>query len=216
MTRRQAALWSTLLAVGMLVLSAALYPWLPDQLPIHWGLDGHADGWAPKAVAIVLGPAFSLGLTWLLLWLAAASPRGYRMEAFAETFHYIVFLMAGLFAYIQMVTLAAGLAPQLPSGRFVITGVLLLLAALGNVLGKVRRNYWIGVRTPWTLGSERVWDQTHRLAARLFTAAGVLGGLATLVGCHPAFGLVLILGASFWPVAYSYQLYRDLEKRGEL
>jgi uncharacterized membrane protein len=92
----------------------------------------------------------------------------------------------------------------------------LFFALLGNVLGKVQRNFYVGVRTPWTLASETVWVQTHRLAAWLFTGAGVLGLVIVLVGVPFYFAFGLILVAALVPVVYSLVLYKRLEKKGLL
>ena len=95
-----------------------------------------------------------------------------------------------------------------------------MFASLGNVLGKVRRNFWVGIRTPWTIASERVWNTTHRLAAKLFVCAGAIGLVTVVAGLPPMpmFVIVLstILFASLFPVVYSLYLYKVLEQRSEL
>jgi uncharacterized membrane protein len=91
---------------------------------------------------------------------------------------------------------------------------------MGNVMGKVRRNFWVGVRTPWTLASERVWNDTHRLAGQLFVAAAAIGLVCLLLPVPvPAVVIVsvgLIMGAAFVPIGYSLVHYKRLERRGEL
>jgi uncharacterized membrane protein len=113
--------------------------------------------------------------------------------------------------------LAAAFDPTLDVGRWTIAGAYLLFALLGNVLGKVQRNFWVGVRTPWTLASETVWTQTHRMAAWLFVAAGLLGFVATLAG-HSGLWLFvgLIAAIALGPVVYSLVLYKRLERQGRL
>jgi uncharacterized membrane protein len=87
---------------------------------------------------------------------------------------------------------------------------------LGNVLGKVRRNFWLGVRTPWTLANERVWYSTHRLAARSMVVAGLLA-LAAVILDLPGVLAVSVLGAGFAiPVGWSLLYYKRLERSGRL
>jgi uncharacterized membrane protein len=101
-------------------------------------------------------------------------------------------------------------------GRVVLGGVSLFFVLLGNVMGKVRRNFYIGIRTPWTLASERVWVDTHRLAGRTMVASGVVGFLLAIVGgwLVPAFAF-LIAGVLF-PVLYSLVHYKRLERAGQI
>ena len=87
---------------------------------------------------------------------------------------------------------------------------------LGAPLGQVKRNFWVGVRTPWTLASDVVWDQTHWLTARLFVAAGVLGLLVVLMGLPVWWCFVAILAAALGPVVYSLVLYKRLQHQGQV
>jgi uncharacterized membrane protein len=86
---------------------------------------------------------------------------------------------------------------------------------IGNVLGKVRRNFWMGVRTPWTLANDTVWAATHRLAARLMVAAGLLGAMAVWLGVPIAICFVLLIAALLVPAVYSLVLYKRLEREGQ-
>jgi uncharacterized membrane protein len=100
--------------------------------------------------------------------------------------------------------------------RAMLGALFLLLALLGNVLGRVRRNFYIGVRTPWTLASEKVWDATHRIAARMFVLAGLLGLLSLAVTASPVAGLVILVAAALASALYSLVYYKRLERRNQL
>jgi uncharacterized membrane protein len=96
-------------------------------------------------------------------------------------------------------------------------GMFLFFALMGNVLGKVRRNFWVGVRTPWTLASEAVWVRTHRQTAWVWVAGGTVGFLAILAGVPPLLALILVLPPLvLYPVVYSLVLYKRLEREGKL
>lgn len=208
MTTRNAVICSVVIILAGLIYSLALYPSLPPLIPIHWGIDGRADGWAPKEWAAFSGPGFGALMLGLLLVLPKLSPRQFEVESFRRTYDYIMVLIVGLFGFIHVVALQAALNPTLDSGRWVVGGLMLMMALLGNVLGKVRRNFWVGIRTPWTLASEQVWVATHRLAARLLVAAGLIGALAAWLGVSLALCLWLLMGALLAPVVYSLVLYR--------
>jgi uncharacterized membrane protein len=100
--------------------------------------------------------------------------------------------------------------------RAVEGGVCLLIALLGNVLGKVRRNFFVGIRTPWTIASEQVWNATHRFAAKTFFAGGLLGLLAVILRAPFWLPIAAILIAALGPAIYSLVFYKQLERRGEL
>jgi uncharacterized membrane protein len=214
-TRHALYVCAALCAAGLLV-SLLLYPALPEQIPIHWDLHGNVDGWGDKRWAAFFGPAAGAATAALLFLLPYVSPRPFTVESFRGTFNFAVVIVTGMFLFIHLVMLQAALRPDLDSGRVLIAGIFFALAALGNILGRVRRNFWIGIRTPWTLASERVWERSHRLAARILTAAGLLGGAAVLAGAPPAGCLALLLAALFVPAVHSLLLYKRLEREGDL
>jgi len=100
--------------------------------------------------------------------------------------------------------------------RFFPALIFLFLALMGNVLGKVRRNFWIGVRTPWTLASEKVWNDTHRFAARLFVLVGLIGFFIILLGLPIYIAFIFLITATILTVLYSLVEYKHLEKHGQL
>jgi len=97
-------------------------------------------------------------------------------------------------------------------------GVSVLVIVLGNVMGKLRRNFFIGIRTPWTLASERVWYATHRLAGKSMVAAGILSVGAALAGGVAGFAawMAIVLAGFLVPVVYSFVHYKALEREGTL
>ena len=120
-----------------------------------------------------------------------------------------------MLAYVNMVILWSGMRHRIDAGRVVLGGICLVAALMGNVMGKVRRNFFVGVRTPWTLASERVWNATHRFAAKTFVAGGLLGLVLVCAGLRRWPVLALLAGA-LAPVVYSLVLYKRLERHGEL
>jgi uncharacterized membrane protein len=207
------------IVAATVVASAAVYPYLPERLPMHWNINGEVDGWGSKQVAVPLLPGAMVGLLALFAALPSMSPKNFKLDSFRSTYEYIVALVLGLCGYIHVLTLWAGWSGRLDVSRAIIAGVCLMIAFLGNVLGKVKRNFYVGVRTPWTIASERVWINTHRLAARLFVAAGLAGLVASQL-LDGKWTLIVVLGgmggAALIPVVYSLIFYKRLERRGEL
>jgi uncharacterized membrane protein len=110
----------------------------------------------------------------------------------------------------------AALGRAASADRAILGGVCLLFALLGNVMGKVRRNFFIGVRTPWALANERVWNATHRFAAKTFVLGGVIGFALTAVGVKGWLPFAVLMAGALIPVGYSLLVYKQLERRGEL
>jgi uncharacterized membrane protein len=195
------------------------YDDLPDQVPIHWNIEGRPDGFVPKNDAFMafwLMPSIMvsmIGLTLLLPWL---SPRHFEVDSFRNVFGYVMAVLVALMGYIHLIVLGGSLHPELAMDRMLIGGICLFFLLVGAVLGKVRRNFWMGVRTPWTLANEEVWDQTHRVAGKLFLAGGILGVLAALVGLPLYLAFIGIMAAALVPVVYSLVLYKKLQSQGRV
>jgi uncharacterized membrane protein len=208
-----AALILTLLAIA---ISVALYPRLPDRIPTHWNIHGKVDDYGAKQWALFVMPATMVFLVVLFRVLSWLSPKQFSIEPFRPTFDFVMFLVVALMAYIHTIILWIGIHGEADMSRFFLGGLFLFFAALGNVLGKVRRNFWLGVRTPWTLASERVWNDTHRFSARIFVLTGLSGFLITIFGGSPIISMAIIMIAAGVCVLYSLVEYKRLEKRGEV
>ena len=208
------------LMAAVIVMSMAAYPSLPDRIPIHWNIHGEIDGWGAKSWGVSFIPLTMAVLLLIFRALPSLSPKQFELNSFYSTYEFIVLIILMYLVYMQGVMLWTAINPQFNTTRAIAGGLCLMFAALGNVLGKVRRNFWVGIRTPWTIASERVWNTTHRLAAKLFVCAGAAGLLAVVLGLPPMpmFAITLggILFASLFPVVYSLYLYKVLERRGEL
>jgi uncharacterized membrane protein len=210
---------TVLAAAASLVACYGFYDRLPPEVPIHWGWKGEPDRWVPRDGALsylLLLPGVMAGVVLLALVLPWLSPQHFKVDPFRATYDYIMFLVVALFGYLHLVILAASFEKAFDLTRVLLGGMFLFLAALGNVLGKVQRNFWIGVRTPWTLASDVVWIRTHRLAAWLFVAGGLLAFLAVLAGLPLLVGFLLFGAAALVPVVYSLVLYKRLERQGRL
>jgi len=204
------------LAVASVVFSLAVYSSLPDVVPTHWNIRGEVDGWGPKSIAASLLPAIMiplLGLFRILPWL---SPKQFELDSFRNTYGWIILLVMGLFFYIHVLSLLPGLGYAVRIDQALLGGMMLFFIFLGNLLGKVQRNFFVGIRTPWTLANDRVWADTHRVGAWAFVATGVIGLLAVIAGASPLVPIVLIIVSSLSTVVYSLVRYKQLERRGQL
>ena len=206
------------IAICLLMIAAAiaatvsLWPQLPEVVAVHWNYRGEADGYASRVALCLLGPGLMAVMMVLALLLPTLSPRRFEIQPFAPTFYYSFIVVQALLAYVYCLVLASAIGMAVPIARAVPAGLFVMLVLAGNPMGKVRRNFYLGIRTPWTLASERVWHATHRLAARLMVASGLLG-LCLLALDVPGW-LLLALALAWAPLAGLYSLlrYKRLEK----
>jgi len=195
-----------------LVASLLLYPRLPAEVPTHWNWRGEVDGTMARFPGAFLGPLI-IGALWILLpVLRRIDPRRRNYERFDETFWVVLNVLALGMMLLHAVTLGAALGLPFDMGRAVLIAVGILFLALGNYLPRFRSNWWMGIRTPWTMDSEEVWRRTHRLGGRTFVIGGslcVLGGLLLPAQAAGAVGISALTFAALVPVVYSYVIWRQ-------
>jgi uncharacterized membrane protein len=195
--------------------STAIYPEnqagsaceLPGRVATHWDLHLQPNGYSPKWALFLIGPGAMAGVLLLSLLGPWLSPKQFAVDAFRSTWSRIMFLLFCLMAYLYAVILSAGAGHKMDEGRVIVGGVCAFAAMAGNLLGKVKRNFFMGIRTPWTLASERVWYETHRLAAKTVRAGGIVGLILTLLGSR-AWPLLVLVASVMLPALYSLVLYK--------
>jgi len=215
-TNRNYYLGAAAVILAMLVGTLVAYPRLPNIVPLHWDAQGHVNGWGPKWMLLLLGPGMMSAIVLMFAALPWLSPKKFEVDSFRATYLYIMIVIVAMIAYCQFLMLISALRVTLDVSRAIEGGICLLIALLGNVLGKVRRNFYVGIRTPWTIADERVWNVTHRFAAKTFVVGGLLGFLAVILSAPFWLPITAILVAALIPVIYSLVFYKRLERRGEL
>lgn len=191
-----------------LMVTLGVYPQLPEQIPTHWNISGEIDSYAPKATGAYLLPGILTGIVILFEIVPAIDPKKKKYDLFAPEWNLIKTGFTFFFAVLQGIVLYASLYPQtdiLPV-LFPVMGVLFVF--IGNYLSKIRQNFFLGVKVPWTLSDEDNWNKTHRYAGRTLVAAGavtMLGG--SLLRPYPELIFAVIMTGSLLPVLYSYLLY---------
>jgi uncharacterized membrane protein len=219
MNRRPMILVSAAVIGVMLVASLWAYVSLPAdaQVPIHWGPDGQADGYADKVTGLFMLPVIAAAVAALFWVLPQIEPRRANLErsgkAYAATWIGVIVLLGGL----HLLAVGVAMGAELDLTRIVLIGTGVLFIVIGNYLPKVRSNFLMGIRTPWTLTSDRSWSKTHRLGGRLFVLEGLILVVAGLLGIGGAVqvgliiaGVAIIVGVAF---VYSYVVWRDDPER---
>jgi uncharacterized membrane protein len=206
---------------GVLILAAAaysavLYPQLPNQIPIHWNARGQIDGWGSKDFGLFLMPGIMAGLLIMFVVLPWLSPQNFKVESFSGTYNYVALLTIALMGYCHVIIIETGRHPGFDAIKLIVSGMFAFVGLLGGAMGKVRRNFWMGFRTPWTLANEKVWESCHHFAAHMLVVAGIIGIVAVWLGVPPIVCFVLFMVAVLAPVLQSLIVYKRLEREGNL
>jgi len=201
-----------LIMVAAATLAGLLF-WshLPDSMASHWNVNDQVDGYMPKFWGVFLLPLITLGMSFLLLAVPLIDPMKANIAQFRPGFNLFIVLMVGFMLYLYGLTLAWNLGYT----HFRISGAMLpaiglLVIFLGFLMRQAKRNFFIGIRTPWTLSSDTVWNETHRVGAVLFMIAGALAFVGGLFGGTIAFWMMFtpIVGSTLFLLVYSYVLYQ--------
>jgi len=173
--------WIPLLIIAAAFIASAIaYPRLPETIPTHWNMDGQPDDWSSRAFGALITPVILLFVWGFARVLPAIDPRGANYAKFGGAFEAIFDSLMLFLLGMHIVLLRAGLGYPVQIQRIAPFGIGVLLIVIGNLLPRCRPNWFVGIRTPWTLSSDRVWEKTHRIGGRLFVAAGFLIGVAAL------------------------------------
>ncbi len=214
MKTRTTVLITLVLAGLAFLIGAYLYPAMGEPMAIHWGADGHADGYGSRFEGLFLLPIIALGATLLMLGIPALDPLKRNIEKFRDQYNIFVVFMSAFFYYLYALTLLYNFGLTFSMTTFLIPAFALMMFFSGQLIKKAKRNYFIGIRTPWTLASDVVWDRTHRFGGTAFQAAGLLC-LPGMLFPPVAFlwMMAAILGAALLVVIYSYLAFRQEEKK---
>jgi uncharacterized membrane protein len=196
--------------------AALVYPSLPQQFAVHFDASGTPDSFYGKALGVAIMPVAGLGVYVLFRVLPHIDPRGENIRAFQPAYDAIMLLVLGFLAYIQGLLLAYNLGIDYPQNALVMGGVGLLFGGIGVLFTRAEPNWFVGIRTPWTLSDDEVWRRTHRVAAPLFVLAGALIAVGAFLPVPTEFLIgAAVAVAAVVPSAYSFVVYRRLRREGD-
>jgi uncharacterized membrane protein len=197
--------------VGATLAGLLLWDQLPDQMASHWNVHDQVDGYMTKISGVFMLPLITLAMLVLFLVIPAVDPLKANIAKFRESFNLFIVLMVAFMVYIHGLTLAWSLGyTNFKMSGAMLPAIGLLFIFIGFMMRQAKRNFFIGIRTPWTLSSDVVWNETHRVGAVLFMICGVLAVIGGLFGGITAFWLMFapIIGSTIFLLIYSYVLYQ--------
>ena len=191
-------------------ISAAAFDSLPDRMTTHWNIRGEVDGWSGRTFGAFGFPGLMLVVWAFCYWLPSIDPRRENYAKFRDTYDIVVATIIGLMLIIHAAIIAASLGREVPIAVIIPLLVGALLVLIGNLLPRARPNWFFGIRTPWTLSNDRVWERTHRIGGRAMVIAGLL--IAASAFTDPRVAAILIpvaaVAGAMVPIVYSYVVWR--------
>ena len=201
--------------VAPLIYLAMVWSQLPEIVPTHFGLNGKPDAYGPKWTLCILS-AVSVGMYFLLRYVPQLDPR-LNQAKLSEHYPKLILLILTFLGAVHILVIRSALAQMTGEVmmNILFVGLFLLFAGIGNYLNNVKSNYFVGIRTPWTLESESVWRKTHQFGAKLYFGVGIVGALGVIWLPNlwkMVWTMGLILGSTLWIVVYSYQVFQQEKK----
>ncbi len=211
MNKVRADIISLLFVFSAIAVAAILYPSLPEQIPTHWNAQGEVDGYMKKPGGVIIMPAMAVFTFVIMKLIPVISPKGFRIDKFSDVFGVLQVTLVGFMSIVAILVLMEARGLDVRINEMIIAGTGLLFVIIGNYLGRVRKNFFIGIRTPWTLASDEVWNRTHRIGGRLFILSGVIIWIGAILRLPLTWTVGVAVGLVLIPVVYSYFLYRKIE-----
>ena len=209
---------TTIAVIAIIILSFIigiyLYPQMPERMASHWNSQGQVDGDMPKFWGLFLMPLLTVGLFLLFLAIPEIDPLKKNIKKFRRYFDLFILLFIIFLLYIYILTLIWNLGYRFDMTTMIIPALGILFFYMGILTENAKRNWFIGIRTPWTLSSDKVWTKTHKLAGKMFKIAAVIAFLGLFMQKYALWiMLVPVLIAALYPVFYSYFEYQKEKKK---
>jgi uncharacterized membrane protein len=204
-----ANLVSLLIIIVSFGIALYFYPRMGETMVSHWGITGEPDGYMSKGWALFFFPILMIVFTVMFYLIPKIDPLKANVESFRKYFDGFIIVFEMFFLYIYILTIVFNLGYEFSMLTWLMPAFAGLFYYMGVMIGQAKRNYFIGIRTPWTLANDKVWDKTHRLGGILYKFSALIFLLTIF---FPATGFFLfltyIIGSSLWLMIYSYLEFR--------
>jgi len=206
---RKAVSIAFIIVLIQFIVAVYLYPSMPEVIAIHWNVHGEADGYGSKLVGLFLIPVIELVLIPLFLVLPRIDPKT-SPDSLMGAYEWFIMIFTLYMAYVFSLSVAWNLGYRFDLLRLLVPMLGMMFIGIGEILGKVEMNWFMGIRTPWTLSSQQVWDETHRLGGKLFKISGALAFLGVFFSGWIALLLAIapVLLSGVYVTIYSYISYK--------
>ncbi len=207
---RKLHIFTFAIIVFSFLVSIYFYPHLPQWIVTHWGIDGQADGYMAKPVGLFIFPIVLTLLYFLFLYLPQIDPLKRNLQKFRSYFDVFMLLVTLFLFYVYLLTLFWNIGIEFNMIQLLSPAFAILFYYAGILINHAKRNYFVGIKTPWTLSSDVVWNKTHRLGSKLFKVVGIIALLGIFVPRLAIYVILIpVLLTAVIVTVYSYVAYQD-------
>jgi len=201
------------ITIGLVLISFMVslyfYPLMPEKIAIHWNLQGQVDGYASKFPGLFILPSLLVGIVLLFITIPRVDPLKENIERFRKHYDGFIILFSAFMVFIHLYVISWNIGIRISPNIVLPLGFGLLFFYCGILCENAKRNWFIGIRTPWTLSSERVWEKTHKVGGRLFKACGIISIVGLLFPNHAIYFLLIpVMFAAAFLIVFSYLEYQ--------
>lgn len=200
---------SILLIVITCLLTLILFPSLPDEIPTHWNIHGNVDGTAPLIPGLFLLPALMVGITLMMALVPRYDPKKAHYKEFQGAYDGLIFLINIFCFMLFVITILWSLGIEIPMNQFISVLFAILMGGIAFFIRGVKPNWFAGIRTPWTMESETVWNKTHQRGFRVFLVIALFCLLGVFIPEYAyLFILLPVIIGTIYLVVYSYIVWK--------
>lgn len=186
-------------------LSFYFYPFFPAEIASHWGVNGEVNGTMPKLLGVVIMPLLMVFLAALFVWLPKIDPLKENVAAFRREYNTLITIIIGFLFYINLLSLFWNAGYRFEMGAWIAPALGTLWFYIGVLLPRTKRNWFMGIRTPWSMSSDRVWKETHEFGGKLFKLSGLIAMLGLFFKGDALWVVIIpVIFSSIAVVIYSY------------
>jgi uncharacterized membrane protein len=191
-----------------------LYPQMPEIMASHWNAQGEVDGYIPKFWGLFLMPAISFAILLLFVTIPKIDPLKQNIASFRKYFDGLVLLIVSFLLYLYLITILWAFGFRFDIIQLLVPAFAVLFFYMGMLMEKSKRNWFVGIRTPWTLSNDKVWGRTHKLGSKLMKIVAVIALTGILFEDYAIYLIIVpVIVAMVYTAAYSYLDYRKQERK---
>jgi uncharacterized membrane protein len=191
-------------------LAIYFYPQLPDQLASHWNSNGEVDSYMSREMGTLLLPILSVAIYLLMLYLPRLDPLKKNYKQFQSEYSSFILVISVFLTYIYALTIIFNLGFYFNMSQAILPIMSLLFLFIANLMKKSKRNWFVGIRTPWTMSSEKVWNKTHKLGSLIFKLYAVVFLFPLFIPNSMPIMITILLAGIVGLFVYSYMEYKKL------
>ncbi|MFA6184808.1 MAG: SdpI family protein [Candidatus Shapirobacteria bacterium] len=206
-----AVIFPVVLIIISFFIAIYFYPVFPDQVATHWGIDNQVNGYSSKALGLFFMPVLSVFLFFLFISLPKIDPYKKNFDQFKNYFQNFINIVFAFLFYVYLLTIIWNLDFHFNMIQILSPGFAILFYYAGVLTSNAKRNWFVGIRTPWTMSSELVWDKTHQIGGELFKLTGLISLLSLLFPNLAIFFILMpIVFTTAFIFVYSYLEYKKI------